>query len=268
MDDHQARQAADAILDRYLALPPNTASMVRHGRLHKLKPLGVPAVEAVSARLPLVGSAVQRADLADVLRHLPAEEASQILVGLLDDPKQQVRLKSVQMLRLMTRRVRWDGWGRRGKLRDEFEPAVEGRFDALVHAARDKDAQVRTAALYALADTRDERAPQALRRHLMDADVAVRFTAACLLTEFGDDWGANELEAALTRLKSRDDRTRYFKLPLLFGALERISGVSLGDPPANPLLMAGAANTRRAEAQHDALLERWTVWWRENRARR
>jgi ATP:ADP antiporter, AAA family len=79
-------------------------------------------------------------------------------------------------------------------------PVVGRWLPAIEHLLNDEDANVRAAAVHALATLRKENASTLMRRHLRDPEARVVVTAAVVLADSGDETDAHEGEAALTRL--------------------------------------------------------------------
>jgi len=146
----------------------------------------------------------------------------------------------------------------------DFAPEIEGLVPHLIEAANDPDEGNRSLALFALADTRDPLAEQALRNRLEDPSAEVRFAAACLLSEFQDAAALPELKAALDRFQTKaepDGPLYYARARRLLASFERITGKSFGDIPPDPLMLGDRRNVPRVHQRYVALLRRWAAWW-------
>jgi hypothetical protein len=189
----------------------------------------------------------------------PLPEDALALIKQLDDPESEVRLEAIRKLRLLARRVDRVG-GQREQRGEEFEPKVKGLVPHLIRAAKDEDETNRWSTLYALADTLDPAAIAIIRDSLKDKSERVRFTAACLLTEFKDASGLDELKKALARFGGKP-RNGVFDTERLLASLERITGKSFGPIPADPFLLSDLKLQAASEKRYVELLDIWTVWW-------
>jgi HEAT repeat protein len=189
-----------------------------------------------------------------------AQERAAALVKQLRDPDEKVRGEAIVQLRLLARRVDVSG-GQRLRRGKEFEPQVKGLVPALIEAAGDAAEANRVTALYALADTLEPAAHQALRDRLKDQSEAVRFQAACLLTEFQDASGLPEMKKALKRLRETDNDVRLFDVERLLASFQRITGKSFGPIPGNPVIMSDSRAAAAARDRYRELLETWSAWW-------
>ncbi|MBN9518753.1 hypothetical protein J0H58_09575 [bacterium] len=184
----------------------------------------------------------------------------QALLRDLTDPAAPVRQRAIGELRLRARRVNVSG-GQRVRHGEEFAPRVPGLVPHLVRAAGDEDESNRALALYALADTLDPAAVVAIRGRLKDASRVVRFQAACLLTEFKDASGLDEMKAALGRFRADPKATGSFDVERLLASFQRITGKSFGPIPQNPLLASDGRVAAASEARYRELLAAWAAWW-------
>lgn len=245
---------------------------------------GVPeaSVEAVESVLADVDPR-QRYELVTLLGdHIHTKSSAQILCGLLDDPDERIRRSAVMGLRRMAARIDRTGperrivsdrqngtrWVEPVEESDielyEHEPKVEGLVPFLIKAAVDPSEDVRTAALYALADTREPEAVSALRDRLIDPSARVRFHAAAFLTEYKDASGLPELKQSLARLPDtdpEDDFKHYCNVALTIGSFERITGKSFGTIPLNPMLLSSHDTMQESVDQYHRLIWAWTNWW-------
>lgn len=184
----------------------------------------------------------------------------QALLRDLTDPAAEVRGRALHELRLRARRVDVFG-GQRLRRGGEFAPRVPGLVPHLVRAAGDEAEENRVLALYALADTLDPAAVAAVRSRLKDKSEAVRFQAACLLTEFKDASGLDEMKAALKRFRADPKAAGPFDVERLLASLQRLTGKSFGPIPANPLLASDTRVIAASEARYRELLDTWAAWW-------
>jgi HEAT repeat protein len=118
--------------------------------------------------------------------------------------------------------------------------------------------------LFALADTLEPTAVAELRRRLSDDSDTVRFTAACLLTEFQDASGLAELKKALERMRSQHPVAAgdSFAVERLLASLERITGKSFGElPRLNPFLDSDSRRAQQSTQRYRELLDAWAAWW-------
>jgi HEAT repeat protein len=182
------------------------------------------------------------------------------LVKDLDDPQEKTRSEAVSTLRLLARRVDKSG-GQRTQRGEIFDPKVAGLVPQLIKAADDKDDNVRLIAMYALADSLHPDAIQKLRNSLNDKNEKIRCTIACLLTEFHDASGLEELKKALSRLRSSNEEVDLLEAERMLASMQRITGKSFGPIPMNPILMSDSRAAKAAKAQYHKLLDAWVAWW-------
>jgi HEAT repeat protein len=182
------------------------------------------------------------------------------LVKALEDADDGVRGHAIHELRLLARRVDRTG-GKRQQRGGAFEPQVNGLVPVLLRAAADPAEANRVTALYALADTLDPAAVAAIRERLQDRSEAVRFHAACLLTEFQDAAGLAELKKALKRLRGEPEAAGSFDTERLLASLERITGKSFGEIPVNPSISSDSRVAEVSRKRYRELLETWAAWW-------
>ncbi len=95
-----------------------------------------------------------------------------------------------------------------------------------------------------------------------DAAADVRFTAACVLTEFEDYTGLEELKKAALALQAGVGVTNDYALDQLVPALERATGQRFGPVPMNP--MASSISNNDLAVQRQALLEKVVAWIKAN----
>jgi HEAT repeat protein len=263
--------SAPRILEEYLALPLPDSDPLGEARgarldiLRRLWPIPEEAVSAISVTLPTAPTHVHRIELLEVLGRLPTPQSADLLAAYLEVPDSKLRGAALHGLRRLASRIE-----RRGvvdvPLEPEFAPKVDGLLPHLIAAANDEDPEIRASALFALADTRSPQAVKEIRHHLRDLDDTVRLRAACLLTEFDDDSGLDELGLALAKLTNPDAEEvslRYFMAEHVLASLARITEDNPGPPPMQPAL---ASNTGRAEElrkEYEDLLDRWALWWAE-----
>lgn len=188
----------------------------------------------------------------------PFPEEVQALVKQLGDADAKTRNEAATKLRLLARSVDRSG-GRRIQNGGEFEPKVKGLVPYLIRAAGDEDELNRAGVLYALADTLDPAAVAAIRERLKDKSEAVRLTAACLLTEFKDASGLDEMKKALDRFRAKKAEGP-FETEMLLASLERITGKSFGPIPPNPFITSDS-NVAASERRYAELLDTWAAWW-------
>ena len=182
------------------------------------------------------------------------------LVKRLSHTDANVRLEAIHDVRKLARRVDVSG-GQRVVRGVEFAPEVRGLVPYLVRAAADKVEVNRVAALHALADTRDPDAVTALRAALKDDSDTVRLTAACLLTEFQDASGLDEMKRALARFREKPDAAQAFEVERLLASFQRITGKSFGKIPMNPILLSDTRAIAATEKRYRELLDAWAQWW-------
>ena len=190
----------------------------------------------------------------------PFSDEVQALLKKLDDPDAAVRQGSVVQLRLLARRADIAG-GKRERRGPEFAPKVKGLVPYLVRASEDKVEANRVVALYALADTLDAAAVPAIRARLKDESEAVRFKAACFLTEFKDAAGLDELKKALARFRKDPKSGGMFDVEQLLASLERITGKSFGEIPVNPSITSDSDVAAASAKRYRELLDTWAAWW-------
>jgi HEAT repeat protein len=184
----------------------------------------------------------------------------QALIRRLDDPAAEARLEAVHQLRLKARRVDVFS-GQRIRRGEPFAPQVPGLVPYLAKAAGDEAEINRVTALIALADTLDPAAVAAIRGRLKDKSPVVRFHAACLLTEFKDASGLDEMRAALRRFRADPTAAGPFDVERLLASFERVTGKGFGPIPANPLLASDTRVIQASEARYRELLDTWAAWW-------
>jgi HEAT repeat protein len=184
----------------------------------------------------------------------------QALLRDLGDPAAEVRGRALHELRLRARRVDVFG-GQRVRRGEEFAPRVPGLVPYLVKAAGDEAEGNRVLALYALADTLDPAAVAAVRGRLKDKSPAVRFQAACLLTEFKDAGGLDEMKAALKRFRADPKAAGPFDVERLLASLQRLTGKGFGPIPPNPFISSDTRVIAASEARYRELLDTWAAWW-------
>jgi HEAT repeat protein len=270
------------ILDAYLAGPcpeklldPGRSD--RLAQLHVLQDRADAGVAAIAAVLPHVECPVHRLELLEVLGRIPMRASSDLLLADLHDPDVTVRRQALRSLRRQASRIL-----RAGVVdvpeEPQFPPQVEGLVPYLLEAATDQDPAQRSLALWSLADTREPQAQTALRAALDDPDGRVRFLAACLLSEFGDDTGLPLLREALDKLVAGDAAvepgerdhlgypTRYMAAQHLLASFQRLTGESLGDLPAVPMVLSSLAGAEESARAYDELLIAWQQWWKQSDA--
>lgn len=184
----------------------------------------------------------------------------QALLRDLNDPAEGVRQRAIHELRLKARRVDVFG-GQRVRRGEPFAPQVPGLVPHLVRAAGDEAELNRVTALTALADTLDPAAVTALRAGLEDKSRAVRFQAACLLTEFKDASGLDEMKDALKRFRADPKAPGPFDVERLLASFERITGKGFGPIPPNPFISSDTRVIAASEARYRELLDTWAAWW-------
>ena len=191
----------------------------------------------------------------------PFSPEVEALLKKLNDPDAAMRRKAISDLRTLARRANIVG-GQRERRGEEFAPKVKGLVPHLARAAGDEDEWNRKFALHALADTLDPAAVVAIRGRLKDESESVRFAAACLLTEFKDASGLDELKKALPRLRAMpDSATGPFDTEMLLASLERITGKSFGPIPPNPLISSDTRVIEASTKRYAELLDAWAAWW-------
>jgi HEAT repeat protein len=211
----------------------------------------------------------QRRKTLEAMGRQPSQQSAATLVDALDDPDPDIRRVAVQGLRRFASRIE-----RRGvvdvPLDAQFPPQIEGLVSHLIVAAQDDDPDVRSLALWALADSKEAVAADEIRRHLEDADRRVRFQAACLLSEFGDNAGLPLLGDSLLQA-ARDEKARgglfITDIECLLASLARLEPDGPGSPPMNPLLASSMVRGKELSAEYAALLSDWASWWEEHHGR-
>jgi hypothetical protein len=96
-----------------------------------------------------------------------------------------------------------------------------------------------------------------------DPAANVRFSAACVLTEYGDYSGLEELEKAALALQT-EVVGAAFALDQLVPALERATGQTFGRVPMSPLLSSSTTGIRQLTEERKALLEKVVAWIKAN----
>lgn len=182
------------------------------------------------------------------------------LLNDLKDPDAAVRRDAIGQLRILARCVDRVG-GQRTQREPQFEPQVQGLVPVLIRAAGDQDEFNRVAALFALADTLDPAAVKVFRERLEDESAAVRFNAACFLTEHHDVSGLRELKKVLKRLRAQPASSHGFDAERLLASFERATGKSFGEIPMNPALMSDGVAAQAATRRYRELLDTWAAWW-------
>lgn len=283
------------------------ARMARLGVLRGLESMPDEAADALDRALPEVSDPRRRAELAEALgQYVQTPEAATLLVKLLDDSDDHVRWEAIHGLRKLAARTDRSGGQRiqrepdprpaqdrerlarealrnrlpiprrrtvepkdeRTEPRVEFAPKVEGLVPYLVEAANDDVEANRICALYALADSRDPVAVAELRDRLSDPSEKVRLYAACLLTEYQDASGLDEMLKALDRLCETDldenpelEFTYYTDAERLLASFERLTGKSFGPIPMNPGLSSDMRQVPVLKERFKSLLATWAQWW-------
>jgi hypothetical protein len=199
---------SEAVLKAYLAMPVEAGNQDapyqfsgRRERLEILRKLSATSnsLAVIQSVLPSVTNAWQRAELAECFgRNIQTKESAGVLTEMLKDPDENVRGAALHGIRLMACRI--DRGGRSGiQAEPAHAPKVEGLVPTIISAAGDRSVKVRGSAMYALADTREPKAIEEMRKHLQDADRGVRFNAACLLTEVHDDSRSPDIAPPVSR---------------------------------------------------------------------
>jgi HEAT repeat protein len=189
----------------------------------------------------------------------PLPEEVLVLIKHLGDPNAKIRNDAATKLRLLARRVDRSG-GQRFQRGEEHEPKVKGLVPHLIRAAADEDESNRNGVLHALADTLDPAAVVAIRERLKDKSERVRLTAACLLTEFKDASGLDEMKKALARFRAKP-ASGVFETEMLLASFERVTGKSFGVIPMNPFLSSDSRVAAASEKRYAELLDTWAEWW-------
>jgi HEAT repeat protein len=190
----------------------------------------------------------------------PLPEDAQALVKKLTDPDAAKRLDAIHQLGHMARRIDRVVY-RRSDWRDLYEPKVKGLVPHLIRAAGDENETNRVAALFALADASDPAGVAVIRERLKDKSQRVRFNAACLLTEFKDASGLDEMKKTLARFRANPKDAEQWEAERLLDAFERITGKNLGKLPVNPAAAPNGEIAAAAEKRYVELYEVWTDWW-------
>ena len=215
-------------------------------------------------RVALVGCVLVLAGLASaapVPADPPFTPEVEALLKQLTDPDAEVRRVAISELRMLARRVDVVG-GKRDRLGKEFAPKVRGLVPYLIRAAAtDESESNRGLALYALADTLDTAAVVAIRERLKDKSESVRLVAACMLTEFKDAAGLDELKKAVVRFRADPKAAGSFEVERLLASMERITGKSFGQIPPNPFLASDGRIAEASMKQYAKLLDAWAAWW-------
>jgi hypothetical protein len=260
-----AKLKSEDCMKAYLALPhpeKDDAGTTRTARLKVLDQLSstpdvLPVIQSNWAGIKHLG---QRMELAEMIgRNIQTPAGAAMLIEWLKDSAEEVRVQAVRGMRLMARRVDRAG-GARIQSGPERQPKVEGLVPSLIFAANDASENVRSFALYALADARDVKATQEIRNHLKDPSQKVRFNAACFLTEFQDGSGLPELCLALERLRMTDSDKNvsyYLDAEPLLASLERVTGKTFGKLGLNPILFSNAYNALIQKGQIKKLVDSW-----------
>jgi hypothetical protein len=101
----------------------------------------------------------------------------------------------------------------------------------------------------------------AIRERLKDKSEAVRFHAACFLTEFKDASGLDEMKKALGRFRADPKAAGPFDVERLLASFERVTGKSFGEIPANPSISSDSRVAAASEKRYRELLDTWASWW-------
>lgn len=291
----------------------NGARLAREAILEQLKTMPREAVLAAGPVLFEKATPQQRYEIVEALgRHIHTRECADLLYRVIQDvrePKDEedgtygelARTSAVHGLRAMSKRADRPG-GKRVQRGPEAEPKVRGLAPYLISAANDKSENVRFAALFALADSRDPLAVAELKNQLKGKNEKIRLYAACFLTEYQDGSGLPEMRKALNRLREKDNTwvemtlgslgmtekslgnmprkalsslkgknpkdafDYYWQVEILLASFERITGKSLGKIPLNPLLSSSSDGAENAKKQYKELLDAWVVWWKQQPA--
>lgn len=190
----------------------------------------------------------------------PLPEEAQALVKQLGDPAAAKRLDAIQKLGNLARRVDRVP-NLRSDWRDLYEPKVKGLVPHLIRAAGDEDETNRVAVLVALADASDPAGVAVIRERLKDKSDRVRFNAACLLTEFKDASGLDEMKKALARFRAKPTEARPWEAERLLDAFARITGKKFGELPVNPMAAPNGEVAAASEKRYVELYEVWAAWW-------
>jgi len=276
------------VLDRYtqtdrraaaeLAVRDSLAGvMMRNSILAKWKATPAEAVAVAGPFLFDKASPVQRYEIvASLGQNILTRECADLLHRILQDtrePKEEeaatyeelTRSEAVAGLGIMARTVD-SGAARRLQRGPSFAPQVPGLTPYLVSAARDKTERVQVLALDALADCGDPVAVAELKRRLEDKSEAVRFRAACLLTEFQDASGLPLLRDKIGQILKKDpkkaDFSDYSDAALLFVSFERWTGKSMGKTPMNPSISSSTTQAAALAQEYQTMLKAWDAWWK------
>lgn len=190
----------------------------------------------------------------------PLPEEVQALIKQLGHPVADKRLEAIRQLCEMARRVDRVCF-RRCDYNDLYAPKVKGLVPHLIRAVDDEDETNRVSALFALADASDPAGVAVIRERLKDKNERVRFNAACLLTEFKDASGLDEMKKALVRFRGKPKEVRPWEAERLLDAFERITGKNLGKLPVNPQAAPNGEVAAASEKRYVELYDVWTAWW-------
>jgi hypothetical protein len=261
---------AEEIVDAYLQTPwpakdvEDTLREERRTFLRQLANLPDQTPGAVSKALPRVAEPGRRAELVGTLKRMHTRTAADVCIEALKDEHPEVRRQAVEGLRLMARKVNRKG-SQLTAIDEHEHPPIPGLVPYLIRAADDVDELNREYALYALADSRDPAARDALRRKLDDPGGNVGFYAACLLTEFNDVGGLPVMKDRLARLRRTGPEANeidyYRQAGMLFVAFERVTDKQFGRIPE---YLWGESDSRKLDSirqEHAQLLETWGKWW-------
>jgi HEAT repeat protein len=273
---------ADRPADPSKTNPPNRATaglafrgflatrMTRDSILAKWKATPAEAVAVAGPFLFDKASPVQRYEIvASLGQNILTRECADLLHRVLEDESahydQQTRSAAVDGLDRMARTAA-PGAITRVQRGPSSAPQVPGLTPYLVAAAGDKSELIRVLAINALADCGDPDALAELRRRLQDKSEAVRFRAACLLTEFQDASGLPLLRDKLGQILKKDpkmaDFSDYSDAALLFVSFERWTGKSMGKTPMNPSISSSTTQAAAWAQEYQTMLKAWDAWWK------
>jgi HEAT repeat protein len=226
---------------------------------------GLPEAEVLAEVGEALGrekNAGRRAELVETLREFASKESAELLVRALTDESPKVRGNAIHVMRLLARKVDRAG-GKREQRAAWEKPKVEGLVPHLIKAADDAEETNRWTCLYALADTLDPAAVERIRAGLKDESETVRMHAACLLSEFNDASGVEELKRALVRVRATpaNDPMRWFDAERVVASMERLTGKSFGRLPVNPLILSDTRQIAQGEREYERILGAWAGWW-------
>ncbi len=263
-----SKRSAKEILETYFTLPhfdrQGDERLERVRILDQLKRIPEQAVHEISLVMESIDSPVQRAELAEVLGEMPLLQSAEILISMLDDPDTEFRRNIIQSLRKLSAGVDRCGNTDVAK-RPKHPPEIEGLLPHLAKATEDKNSDNRKLALFALVDTRDVKAVEELKKGLTDTDRHIRFTAACLLTEYQVSLGLPELKKRLSELVKRDIKQYDFRdfsdAEHLIASFERITGRNFGKIPILPHFSSSTEGEKRSRRQYAELITKWDDWW-------